>query len=316
MIHSKKMHRIISALCMAISVAILSVCMITGCTQDEADEFFDLIFGEGRYETSGEQLTGEAHLKMHIIDVGQGDSILIQCGEKNVLIDCGENGMGETVLDYLDTAGVTHIDWLVATHPHSDHIGGMDTVINSDVTIGKMMMSRTSESMTPTTKTYKDLLKAIENKGLKITLPSPGKTYDLDGVTMQVLSPKKNANYDDLNDYSVVLKFIYNDVSIFTGGDATKKLEKELLAKDYDLSADIYKVSHHGGKESSCEEFVTAVNPRFSAISAGEDNKYGHPKQVTLDRLYDINSKVNRTDLDGTIIYQTDGKNIAVTTSK
>ncbi len=310
-----KGRRWLSIVSIIMSVVMLSTCMMTGCTEEEANEFFNSIFGEGSYETSGE-LTGDAHLKMHVIDVGQGDSILIQCGDKNVLIDCGENGMGETVLDYLDRAGVTHLDWLVATHPHSDHIGGMDTVLNSDITVDNMMMSRTSKSMTPTTKTYKDLLSAIENKGLKAVQPVPGETYDLDGVTMLVLSPKKNSDYDDLNDYSVVLKFIYKDVSIFTGGDATKKVEKELLKTDYDLSADIYKVSHHGGKESSYDEFVKAVNAKYSAISAGKDNQYGHPKQETLDRLNEINSQINRTDLDGSIIYETDGTNIAVTTSK
>lgn len=310
-----KSRRWLSIFSIILSVVMLSTCMMTGCTEDEADEFLNSIFGEGSYDTSGE-LTGDAHLKMHVIDVGQGDSILIQCGEHNVLIDCGENGMGETVLDYLDRAGVTHLDWLVATHPHSDHIGGMDTVLNSEITVDNMMMPRTSKSMTPTTKTYKDLLSAIKNKGLKVTQPNPGQTYDLDGVTMLVLSPKKNADYDDLNDYSVVLKFTYKDISIFTGGDANKKVEKELLQTAYDMSADIYKVSHHGGKESSCDEFVKAVNAKYSAISAGKDNKYGHPKQETLDRLNEINSQIKRTDIDGSIIYETDGMNIAVTTSK
>lgn len=311
-----KSRRWLSIFSIVMSVLMLSTCMMTGCTEAEADEFLNSIFGDSQYETSGEELTGEAHMKMHVIDVGQGDSILIQCGEKNVLIDCGENGMGETVLDYLDKVNVSHLDWIVATHPHSDHIGGMDTVINSDITIDKMMMPRTSEDMTPTTKTYKALLSAIEDKGLKVTVPTPGKTYDLDGVTMTVLSPKKNANYTDLNDYSVVLKFTYNDVSILTGGDATKVVEKELLKTDYDLSADIYKVSHHGGKESNYEEFINAVNPKYSGISVGEDNSYGHPKQEVLERLGNVDSIVNRTDLNGSIIYETDGTNIAVITSK
>lgn len=310
-----KSRRLLSIFSIILSVVMLSACMMTGCTEEEADEFLNSIFGEGSYETFGE-LKGDPHMKMHVIDVGQGDSILIQCGDRNVLIDCGENGMGETVLDYLDRAGVTHLDWLVATHPHSDHIGGMDTVLNSEITVDNMMMPRTSKAMTPTTKTYKDLLSAISKKGLKVTQPNPGQTYDLDGVTMLVLSPKKNSDYDDLNDYSVVLKFTYKDVSILTGGDANKKVEKELLKTDYDLSADIYKVSHHGGKESSCDEFVKALNAKYSAISVGEDNKYGHPKQETLERLNEINSQINRTDTDGSIIYETDGTDIAVTTSK
>lgn len=312
----RKKHKLISALCLIISITILSLCVMTGCSEKDIDEWFNNIFAESQYETVGDELSGEPHLKMHVIDVGQGDSILIQCGEKNVVIDCGENGMGETVLEYLDKVGVSHLDWLVATHPHSDHIGGMDTVINSDITIDNMMMPQTSENMTPTTKTYKDLLDAIEAKGLEITLPNPGKAYDLDGVTMLVLSPEIDSDYSDLNDYSVVLKFTYKDVSIMTGGDATKKIENELISKGYDLSAKIYKVSHHGGKESNSEAFIEALAPRYSAISVGENNEYGHPKEETLSRLENVNSIINRTDIDGSIIYESDGKNIAVITSK
>lgn len=316
MINLKNRHRLISVFCIIMSAVILLVCMMTSCSEEDANEFLNSIFGEGKYEISGDNISGDGHLKMHMIDIGQGDAVLIQCGDKNVLIDCGENGMGETVLNYLDKIDVSHLDWLVATHPHSDHIGGMDTVINSDITIDKMMMPQTSDDMTPTTQTYKDLLNAIEAKGLKITLPNPGKTYDLDGVTMLVLSPERDSNYTDLNDYSVVLKFTYGDVSVMTGGDATKKIEKELIAKGYDLNAQIYKVFHHGGKESNSEAFIKAVNPKYSAISVGEDNKYGHPKEETLSRLSGVNSTVNRTDIDGTIIYKSDGKNIAVITSK
>ena len=309
-------RRLSSLICILLSISMLSLCMFTGCSEEAADEFLNTIFGEGQYEIEGDELSGEAHLKVHVIDVGQGDSLLIQCGEKNVLIDCGENGLGETVLEYLDSVGVERIDWLVATHPHSDHIGGMDTVINSDIAIENMMMPQTAENMTPTTKTYKDLLDAVAAKGLQITLPEPNKSYDLDGVTMLVLSPEIDAAYNDLNDYSIVMKFTYGDVSLITGGDATKKVEKELLAKDFDLSADIYKVFHHGGKESNSQEFIEAINPQYSAISVGEDNKYGHPKEETLERLNTVNSTINRTDLDGSIIYESDGKNIAVITKK
>ena len=316
MINPKIKRKITAMVCAVMSAAVIALGTFTGCSPEEANEWLDLLFGEGNYETIGDTLDGEAVLKMHVIDVGQGDSTLIQCGEKNVLIDCGENGMGDTVLDYLDKAGVTHLDWLIGTHPHSDHIGGMDTVIKSDIKIDKVMMPQTSEAMTPTTKTYTEVLDAISAKKLKITRPTPGKTYDLDGVTMLVLSPKKNAEYTDLNDYSIVLKFTYEDVSILMGGDATKKVEKELLATKYDLSAQIYKANHHGGKESNSEAFIEAVQPTYCAISVGKDNSYGHPHEKTLERLKAVNCKVNRTDLDGDLLYETDGKKISVTLSK
>lgn len=316
MFHHHIKHRLISLAVLAVSTVILITGTMSACSEEEADKWLNMLFGRGNYQTVGDTLEGEAHLKMHVIDIGQGDAALIQCGEKNVLIDCGENGMGETVLAYLDKAKVSHLDWIVATHPHSDHIGGMDTVINSDITIDHMMMPQTPEDMTPTTKTYTDLLKAVKKKKLKITRPVPGTEYDLDGVTMLVLSPEKKAKYTDLNDYSVVLKFTYKDVSILTAGDATKKIERQLITLDYDLSAQIYKVSHHGGKESTSEAFLAEVNPLYSAISCGEDNSYGHPKAEVLDRLEDIGSKINRTDIDGDLLYETDGKNISLTISK
>lgn len=311
-------RRFWALLCGVLTAAVILTGTLTGCTEEEANEWLELLFGENNYETVGETLEGEAVLRMHVIDVGQGDAALIQCGEKNVLVDCGENGMGGTVLDYLEKANVTHLDWLIGTHPHSDHIGGMDTVIKSKkITIDKVMMPQTSEEMTPTTKTYTEVLDAISARKLKITRPTPGKEYDLDGVTMLVISPKKNAKYTDLNDYSVMLKFTYQNISILTGGDATKNVEKELLKKkQFDLSADIYKVSHHGGRESNSAAFVEAVHPRYAAISVGADNSYGHPHQQTLERLAEINCEVNRTDLDGTLLYETDGKKIAVTFSK
>lgn len=291
--------------------------MFTSCSEDEANEWLNEIFGMLDYEVFGDTIEGEAKLKMHVIDVGQGDSVLVQCGESNVLIDCGENGMGNTVLDYLHRAGVSHLDWIIGTHPHSDHIGGMDTVIkNKDITIDHVMMPQTSKSMTPTTMTYTEVLTAIKKKKLKITRPVPGTEYNLDGVTMLVLSPEKGANFEELNDYSIVLKFTYKNVSIITGGDASRNIEQQIISRDYDLSADIYKVSHHGGRDGNSQAFLDEINPKYAAISVGADNKYGHPKSEILKRLKKMNCEVYRTDLDGDIIFESDGKNISVIVAK
>ncbi len=312
----KKHIRTVTSLILSFLI-IVSSAIFTGCTEEEANRWLNEIFGKLNYEISGDSIDGETTLKMHVIDVGQGDSILVQCGKCNVLIDCGENGMGETVLDYLHRAGVSHLDWIIGTHPHSDHIGGMDTVIKSkDLTIDHVMMPQTPKSMTPTTKTYTEVLAAVKKKKLKITRPVPGTEYDLDGVTMLVLSPQKGANYPDLNDYSVMLKFTYKDVSILTGGDASKTIERQLITLDYDLSADIYKVSHHGGRDGNSQAFLNEVNPRYAAISVGDDNKYGHPKAQVLKMLKNMNCDVYRTDLDGNIIFESDGRNISLIVSK
>ena len=312
----KKLFRTLISTILSLSIIITSA-LFTGCSEDEANQWLNEIFGMLNYEISGDTIDGEAKLKMHVIDVGQGDSVLVQCGEKNVLIDCGENGMGGTVLDYLRRAGVSHLDWIIGTHPHSDHIGGMDTVIKSnDITIDHVMMPQTSKNMTPTTMTYTEVLAAIKKKKLKITRPVPGEEYDLDGVTMLVLSPDKGAKYEELNDYSIVLKFTFGNVSIITGGDASNLVERQIITRDYDLSADIYKVSHHGGKDGNSQAFLDEINPRYAAISVGADNRYGHPKKEILKRLRNIDCEVYRTDLDGNIIFESDGKNISVIVSK
>ena len=314
--NSKKLLRTTAGFMLSF-IILLSSALLSGCTEDEANAWLNEIFGALNYEISGDSIDGDAKLKMHVIDVGQGDSILIQCGERNVLIDCGENGMGNTVLDYLHRAGVSHLDWIIGTHPHSDHIGGMDTVIKSkDITVDHVMMPQTPSSLTPTTMTYTEVLAAIRKKKLKITRPVPGSEYDLDGVTMLVLSPDKSAKYEELNDYSIVLKFTYKDVSIITGGDASKLVERQIISCDYDLTTDIYTVSHHGGRDGNSEAFLNEINPRYAAISVGEDNKYGHPKSEILKRLNRMNCEIYRTDLDGDIIFESDGRNISVIVSK
>ena len=318
MISGKFKAHIRPALCILLSAAALfTSAFFSGCTEEEADQWLNEIFGRLNYEISGDEISGEAALKMHMIDVGQGESILMQCGECNVLIDCGENGMGDTVLDYLHRAGVSHLDWIIGTHPHSDHIGGMDTVIKSkELTIDHVMMPQVSKELTPTTRTYTEVLEAIRKKKLKITRPVPGNEYDLDGVTMLVLSPQKGAKYEDLNDYSIVLKFTYKDVSILTGADASTRVERQIMSLDYDLSADIYKVSHHGGRDGNSQAYLSEINPRYAAISVGEDNPYGHPKNVILKRLLQMNCEIYRTDLDGNVIFESDGKKISVIVSK
>lgn len=313
----RKIKRVAAALLAAVMTVTVGLCSLTSCSEEEINEWLEVLLGEESSATTvGDTLKGDAVLKMHVIDIGQGDAILMQCSTQNVLIDCGENGMGETVLAYLDKEGVTKLDWLIGTHPHSDHIGGMDTVIKSDIKISKVMMPQLPDDLTPTTRTYTEVLDAISARKLKITRPAQGKEYDLDGVTMQVLSPKKKAAYTDLNDYSIVLKFTYGNVSILTGGDATKVVEKELLKKGGDLHADIFKLSHHGSRESNSAAFLKAVNPRFCAISVGADNSYGHPHEQTMARLETLGCEVHRTDLNGDLLYQTDGTYISVTLSK
>lgn len=249
-------------------------------------------------------------LKVHFIDVGQADCILVQMpNDQNMLIDAGNNNDGNTVVNYLRKSGVHKIDYFIGTHPHADHIGGMDTVIKNFNT-GKVYMPK----VTNNTKTYEDVLKAIQVKGLTITPAKAGlQIVNNDGLSAVMLAPNATA-YKDLNDYSAVIKVSFDQVSFLFTGDAQEQSELEMLASSRVVSprADVLKVGHHGSNSSTTPGFLRAVNPKYAVISVGAGNDYGHPHQKILQRLNGV--KIYRTDLDGTIVFTTNGKDINVTT--
>lgn len=248
-----------------------------------------------------------SQLKVHYIDVGQGDSILIQTPNgKNMLIDAGTNESTSKVTAYLSRLGITQLDIIAGTHPHEDHIGGMDAVINM-FRVGKVYMPK----VTATTQTYEDVITALKNKGLSITTPASGTTVDLDpAVKLEILAPN-NSTYDDLNNYSIVFKLTYGNKSFLFTGDAQALSESEMLSKGYNLSADVLKVGHHGSNTSTSDAFLNAVNPKYAVISVGKDNVYGHPAQNTLQKLGAKGITTYRTDLNGTIVATSDGQNIS-----
>lgn len=263
----------------------------------------------------------DADLQVHFIDVGQGDCSLIMWQDCAVLIDGGEKDSGETVLKYLQKQGVKKLDYLVATHPHSDHIGGLPAVI-SGVEIGKVIAPRVSNEMTPTTKVYERFLQALRDKSLKLTAAKPGTEYSLgqageDGKSppkLEILAP--NGDYDDLNDYSVVIRLTYGSTAYLFTGDAEKRAEADILASGARVGADVLKMGHHGSSTSSSEEFYEAVSPRICVIQCGDGNSYGHPHKETVKRVEDSGAKLYRNDTDGNIVVYSDGDEIFVKTSK
>ena len=244
-------------------------------------------------------------LAVHFIDVGQGDSIFVQSSDgKTMLIDAGEND--KLAEKYLRSLGVQTIDVVVATHPHLDHIGGLPDIIkNFDVK--SVIMPRVTSV---TTVTYQKLLEAIQAKGLRITEGKAGLAFDLGtSAHLECLAPN-SAQYEDLNDYSVVLKMTCGDVTFLFTGDATTVSEKEMLANHADkLKATILKVGHHGSASSSSTGFIQQVNPQVTVLSLGKDNKYGHPTNVVMNRI--VHTPIFRTDMQGSIILVTDGKGLA-----
>ena len=249
----------------------------------------------------------EDALRVHYIDVGQGDSELIELPNDEVmLIDAGENDKGGLVADYVRSQGIDKIDYLVGTHPHSDHIGGLDTVID-ELEIGKIYMPKASSD----TKTFSDVLDAVERKGLSVNSAKAGVEILNDGdLSVTFVAPVREA-YKSLNNVSAVVKIVYKGSSFLFTGDAEEQAEGDITA---DVRADVLKVGHHGSSTSSSWDFLDRVKPSCAVISCGEGNDYGHPHAETLEKLSDIGAAVYRTDLDGTVIIETQGDGYTVYT--
>ena len=252
----------------------------------------------------------DQNLTVHFLDVGQGDSILIEYNNKSMLIDSGESDQGEVVSDYLKNEGISTLDYVVATHPHSDHIGGMNDILNN-FQIDHFIDS----GYVHTTETYEDMLTTIDQKDIPFEEAQAGQTISFDpAVDIEILNPGTTYS-DDLNENSVVLKVTYNNTSLLLMGDAGLETEERIMKAGYDIDSDILKVGHHGSQSGSGETFISTVSPEVSVIEVGAGNSYGHPDAEILERLQAA-SKVYRTDLDGTVTVTTDGSNYTVTTQK
>ena len=242
-------------------------------------------------------------LRVHFIDVGQADAILIQTpAGLNILIDAGEKRTATDLIDYLKEQGVKRLDYLIATHPHADHIGGMAEVIKS-FDIANIYMPRVAH----TTKTYEDLLLTIRDKGLRIHEAKAGVVLDLgEGIEARLVAPASDG-YRSLNDYSAVLWLGYGRTRFLFSGDAERISESEMLASGFDLSADVLKVGHHGSNTSTTESFLRAVSPTYGVIMVGRNNRYNLPHPDVLKRLTNAGVTILRTDKHGTIVFSSDG---------
>lgn len=248
-------------------------------------------------------------LVVRYFDVGQADSILVQSAGKNMLIDAGTNDKGKTVVKNLQDLGIKKIDYLVGTHPHEDHIGGLDDVINN-FEIGTIYMPKIQTN----TKTFEDVLDAISSKGLKITSPEVGYVFELGNAKCEIMNCGTGTNEEknNLNLSSVVIRLVYGEQSFLFMGDA--ELENE-MSRDWPKT-NVLKVGHHGSNTSSSEEFLKQVQPEIAIISVGIGNTYGHPKKTTINKLNEIGAKIYRTDENGTITIICDGTKNVINTEK
>lgn len=257
--------------------------------------------GEAPVPLEGEEIA------IHMIDVGQADSILIMTPNGNMLVDAGCRASKTALKNYLDGQGIKEFEYVIFTHAHEDHIGGA-AMIMKDYKVKNVIMP----DATATTAVFEDMIDAIEESKANVIKATPGYTFNIGNLKNTVLGPVKS-DYD-VNNTSVVVKSEFGSSSIMLTGDAEEISEKDILAT-FDSSAldcDILKVGHHCSTTSTCKEFLSAVSPKIALISVGTGNSYGHPHKESYERLQDFGAKIYRTDVSGSVVIKTDGKTIKV----
>lgn len=244
------------------------------------------------------------NMLLHFIDVGQGDSILVQVNNKNMLIDAGPADSRENLLDYLSLLNINNLDYVIATHPHEDHIGNMAYIIDK-----YNVLNFYAPKITNNTKSFETMVEALVRKDLKINVIKAGiRSISLGKNTkVEVFSPSSD-NYENINNYSPIIKISHGNNSFLLTGDAEELIEKEVINSNYNLKSDLLKIGHHGSSSSTSKEFFYKVNPSITVISVGKNNSYGHPTKKILETIK--NSKILRTDQKGTILILSDGKSL------
>lgn len=254
-----------------------------------------------------ENTTINSYFKITFLDVGQADAALIECDDKYMLIDGGNRGDSDLIYTVLKNKNIKHLDLVVGTHAHEDHIGGLSGALNY-ATAELILCSTTSYDSTVFSN-----FKKYSDKNDGIIVPKVGDTYYLGSAKILILGVNSTS---DANNSSIVLKIVYGNTAFLFTGDAEREAEQVILNKGYDLSADVIKVGHHGSDTSSIYPFIREVMPDYAVISVGKDNSYGHPHDNTLSRFKDAGSKIYRTDLQGDIICTSNGNNITFKTEK
>jgi len=254
-------------------------------------------------------LASASKLTVYFIDVGQADSALVVCDGATMLIDGGNVGDSNVMYSFLDKHSVAHLDYVVATHAHEDHVGGLSGALNY-ATVGTVY----SPVKTYDSRAFTNFIGNVEKQEVLVTTPVAGGSFTLGGATVDIFAPVKN--YDEPNNTSIVLKVTHGKVSFLFTGDAEREAEQDILAMGFDLSATVLKVGHHGSETSTSYAFLREVMPEYAVISCGTNNSYGHPHESVLSRLRDAEVKLYRTDMQGDITFVSNGATISIATQR
>lgn len=256
-----------------------------------------------------EQLEEGSTFEIHFIDVGQADAALVLCDDQAMLIDGGNAEDSDLIYAYLEIHGIEYLDYIVATHGHEDHVGGLSGALNY-AEVGTAYCSVTEYD----SEAFEDFVKYLEQQDVEITIPAAGDSFELGTAAVEVLGPIHET--DDANNMSLVLRVVYGDTSFLFTGDAEREEEQDILDAGYDLASTVLKVGHHGSENSTTYPFLREIMPAYAVISVGENNSYGHPTEAALSRLSDADVAVYRTDIHGTIICTSDGETVSFMTEK
>lgn len=259
---------------------------------------------------SGLEVPEGSSFVIHFIDVGQADAALVLCDGMSMLIDGGNAEDSNLIYNYLRKQGITHLNYIVSTHAHEDHVGGLSGALTA-ATVGKVYSPVTSY----TSKAFKNFANKVEAQGKTLTVPTPGESFSLGSATVTILGPLKN-DYEDINNTSIVLRIVFGETSFLFTGDMEREAENDLIQSGAFLQSTVLKVGHHGSHSSTSYVFLRQVAPKYAVIPVGKDNSYGHPTEEVLSRLRDAEVEVYRTDMQGDILCVSDGKTVTFITAK